>query len=62
MKAKEYNLLVRCIEDGVSLGYNRAYKHDDVPDEEYIKQQIIDAVLNEVCEWFNFGEDDLNLF
>jgi hypothetical protein len=56
MKANEYKLLVRCIEDGVQYGWNRAHKHTDEPDEELIKQQIEQAVINEICEWFEFPD------
>ena len=58
MKAKEYNLIVQCIENGVRTGWNRAHKHSDTPDADTIQQAIEDAVLNEICEWFDF-EDNL---
>lgn len=54
MKAKEYNLLIQCIENGVNHGMLRAYKYDDKPSNEQIKQTIVDSVLFEICEWFNF--------
>lgn len=56
MKANEYRLLVRCIEDGVQYGWMRAHKHTDEPDEELIKEQITQAVINEICEWFEFPD------
>jgi hypothetical protein len=56
MKAKEYNLLIQCIENGVDHGMLRAYKYDDKPSNEQIKQTIVDSVLFEICEWFNFDE------
>jgi hypothetical protein len=58
MKAKEYNLIVQCVENGVRTGWNRAHKHTDTPDDEAIQQAIEDAVMNEICEWFDF-EDNL---
>ena len=56
MKAKEYNLMLQCIETGVMLGWNRAHKHGDNPDPQHIRDQIEQAVVNEICEWFDFDE------
>lgn len=62
MKAKEYNLIAQCVENGVMLGWNRAHKHNDEPDPQQIRDAIEQAVLNEICEWFDFEEirDDNN--
>ena len=62
MKAKEYNLIAQCVETGVMLGWNRARKHTDDPDPQHIREQIERAVLNEICEWFDFEDvkDDNN--
>ena len=60
MKAKEYNLIVQCVESGVRLGWNRAYKHDTTPDPEAIQNAIEVAVLNEICEWFDFDGESKN--
>ena len=57
MKAKEYNLIAQCVETGVMLGWNRAYKHSE-PEPQHIRDQIEQAVLNEICEWFDF--EDVN--
>ena len=56
MRAKEYNLMLQCIETGVMLGWNRAHKHGDNPDPQHIRDQIEQAVVNEICEWFDFDE------
>ena len=29
MRPKVYPILVRCVEDGVAYGWNRAHKHED---------------------------------
>ena len=57
MKVKEYNLLTQCVENGVEHGMRRAYKYDDKPSNEQIKQTIVDSVLLEISEWFNFDEN-----
>ena len=56
MKAKEYNLITQCVETGVMLGWNRAHKHEENPEPQYIRDQIESAVLNEICQWFDFED------
>lgn len=55
MKAKEYAVLVHAVEMGVMAGVRRAYKHVDgtLPDETQ-QSYIADAVINSICEWFDF--------
>ena len=59
MMVKEYTLLMECIEDGISTGYRRAFKHTEEPGEEYIKEKIFEAVQNEICEYFEFTEHSM---
>jgi hypothetical protein len=57
MKIKnEYAILADCIERGIELGYNRAHKHNDTPDSGEIRNQIYDAVIMEIAEYFTFEE------
>jgi hypothetical protein len=59
MKPKFYPVLEMCIENGVSLGLRRAFKHDDNPSEEAIQAAVVTAVMNEIYDWFDMdsGED-----
>jgi hypothetical protein len=57
MQVKEYTVLTDCVERGVAFGMARAYKHNDTPSPEYINSQIVDAVLVEISEYFNFKEE-----
>jgi hypothetical protein len=57
MQVKEYTVLTDCVERGVAFGMARAYKHSDTPTPEYINSQVVDAVLVEICEYFNFKEE-----
>ena len=57
MQVKEYTVLTDCVERGVAFGMARAYKHSDTPSPEYINGQIVDAVLVEISEYFNFKEE-----
>lgn len=52
MKPKTYPILVDAVENGVKYGYHRAHKHNDNPDREQITDAITNAVINEICEWF----------
>ena len=56
MKAKEYNVVEMAVRTGVEYGYNRAHKHTDSPSENDIKEAIIKAVMDDICEWFIFEE------
>lgn len=60
MRAKEYQLIDQCVETGVRYGYHRAYKHTDTPTEEQMVQTIQNAVMAEICEWFDFDRGDRN--
>jgi len=55
-KVRAYPVFCRAVEEGVAYGSRRAHKHNDTPDAETIEEQIISAVLNEVCEYFDFDE------
>jgi len=56
MKPKAYELLDRCIEDGLERGWRIAHKHTLKPEPEYIHQCQHDAVMLEICEWFTFDD------
>ncbi|MBI4151840.1 hypothetical protein HY496_02620 [Candidatus Woesearchaeota archaeon] len=57
LKVKAYPVLCQAVEEGVAYGWNRAHKHTSEPGEEVIREQIEQAVLNEVCERFDFDDD-----
>lgn len=54
MKPKTYELLARCIEDGVSRGYKRAFKYIDAPTPDHVENAVYEAVMSEISEWFDF--------
>ena len=56
MKPNAYKLMLQCIEVGVQIGWRRAHKHNDTPDEDAIKTAIENAIQNEICEWFEFDK------
>ena len=54
MKAKEYLMLERCVDDGIQSGLNRAYEVSDTPSLVLMREKILNEVMLEICEWFNF--------
>lgn len=60
MKVKSYAVLSNAVELGVMYGWNRAHKHTDTPSEDEIKTQIQQAIMNEICEWFSFSDEDVS--
>jgi hypothetical protein len=54
MKPKTYNLLEQCVQNGATRGYQRSFKHIDNPSEESICDNIVDAIMLELSEWFDF--------
>lgn len=60
LKPKTYPILVQAIEEGVAHGFHQAYKHADIsnnePIEHQIKDAITNAVINEICEWFEIDD------
>lgn len=53
MKVKFLPVLEMCIESGITLGLNRAYKHDDDPSREAIMENIKREIENQLYEWFD---------
>ena len=56
MKPRLMPAMERCIEDGITLGWNRAHKHTDTPTEAQIKAGIEDAIWEELHQWFEFEQ------
>ena len=50
MKVRAYDALRRAVEEGAAYGWRRAHKHTDTHGEEAIVDQIVQGVLNEICE------------
>lgn len=60
MKANFLAIFERCVETGVTLGYNMAHKHNDSPSEREVTDEItrcIEYGLHELIE-FDGGRDD----
>ena len=58
IRFNSYALLERAVEEGVTYGYNRAYKHTSEPSEETLKGEIADAVMLALREIIEFNEEE----
>ncbi len=58
MKPKFRVILNQAIEEGVLLGYRRAFKHNEDPSEEIICETIEECVMSQIYEYFTFDEED----
>lgn len=54
MRAREWEIMSRAVEEGVRVGWRRAHKHTTSPGEEQIVLDIENAVLGAICEMFMF--------
>lgn len=57
MKVRPYPVLARAVEEGVAHGLTRARKHTEMPTVEVLQEEIERAVLNEICEVFDFDDE-----
>lgn len=58
IKPKSYAILQRAVEEGCKMGYNRAHKYTDTPDQAQIEDSIVREVMNAICEVFYFEEEN----
>lgn len=58
MKVSAYVVLCRALEEGIAIGWMRAHKHTDKPTEEAVKNDIENEVLNAICEFFKFEDEE----
>lgn len=59
MKPRTFRILERAVEEGFRMGYQRAFKYVDTPNEATIEENVIREIMNAVCEVFIF-DDDVN--
>ena len=53
-KVNLYSIVERAIEEGVGMGYRRAFKHTEQPDESTMIENIEREVMNSLSEIINF--------
>ena len=57
MRVRTSIVLEDCIDKGIELGWNRAYKHVDNPSPDDIKFHIERSISESVSEYFNFDDE-----
>jgi len=56
MEVNYHFIILRAVEEGISLGVNRAYKHIDHPTKEFITEQVSQEIMQALSEVFNFQD------
>lgn len=54
MKPNIYKIIEFCVENGTLYGVEKAYDYGK-PTKEQIAQEVEMAIMNEICEWFEFN-------
>ena len=60
IRVNAYDVISRAVEEGVTYGLNRAYKHTDSPTRDDMELEVAQAVTNELCEVLMFDHGDEN--
>ena len=58
MQVRTYDVLHRAVEEGFRRGWNRAHKHTDSPAHEQVEDEVISAIMGDICEVFKFDGDE----
>lgn len=58
MKFKAYNIIERAVEEGITMGMSRAYKHTETPGAEAIIDAVQSAVMDTLDEVIDFDTED----
>jgi len=57
LRLNTYSIVSDAVDAGVQYGYNRAHKHTDTPDADHIKQAIMNAVMSELSDIIDWGNE-----
>lgn len=58
VRVKTYQLMWEAVENGTNRGWRRAHKHTDEPSEVGICNAIEQAIMEEICERFDFDMNE----
>lgn len=58
IELNKYKIIQKEVEQQVEYGYNRAHKHSDTPDKDFIIDQIVYAVMLGLSEIINFEDKE----
>jgi len=57
VKINAYKVIDDVVDRAIRYGYNRAHKHVENPTEDLMIEEIHRAVMNELCEILQFGDE-----
>ena len=58
MKPKLLIILEMAVDQGITVGWNRAHKHVEKPDETLMKAAMNDAIMGKFYEYFTFDREE----
>jgi hypothetical protein len=58
LRLKAYPVLQRAVEEGFRYGWGRAHKYTETPTQAHLEDAVTTAILNEICEYFEFDPSD----
>lgn len=58
IQLRAYHLISVAVEQGITCGYQRAFKYTETPDPETIKDEIRHYVMMELCDTLDFEGDN----
>jgi hypothetical protein len=56
LRVDVFAVLERCIEEGYKRGYNRSFKYQDNPTPGVIEENINEAIMSSILEYFKIPE------
>lgn len=57
LRVRTYEILQRAVEEGFHRGWRQAHKHIDDPTDDHIEDQVISAIMGEICDVFKFDDE-----
>lgn len=57
MRPKPRVILEQAIDEGTRIGYRRAFKHNENPDESWVIESITNEIMNYIDLYFDFEEN-----
>jgi hypothetical protein len=57
VKVDVYKIVQECVNRGIRHGWRHAHKHTDKPSFEYTLDCLETNVMNELCDYIDFGEE-----
>jgi len=53
-----YKIISDTIETSIKLGWNRAHKHIDNPEQQHVLNEIHTAIMNDLCQILKFDDEE----